>query len=116
MKYDKNNIFAKMIRGEMPCNKIFENDVCIAFHDIYPKAPVHVLVVPKGEFISFNDFTENADPKFISDFFKAVRQIANQLNLQEGGYRVLFNHGKFASQTVFHFHAHIMGGGSLHGI
>ena len=116
MDYDKNNIFAKIIRGEIPCKKVFENDICIAFHDIAPAAPVHVLVVPKGEFVSFNDFTEKAKPEFISNFFKSVRQIANELGLQEGGYRVLFNHGKFASQTVFHFHVHILGGGPLHAI
>ncbi len=116
MVYDSNNIFAKFIRGEIPCKKIFENDSCIAFHDIAPAAPVHVLVVPKGEFTSFNDFTEKAEPEFISDFFKSVREIANNLNLAEGGYRVLFNHGRNASQSVFHFHVHILGGGPLHAL
>jgi diadenosine tetraphosphate (Ap4A) HIT family hydrolase len=114
MTYDKNNIFSRIIKGEIPADKIFENDVCIAFHDISPVAPVHVLVVPKADFISFNDFAENAKPEFVAKFFKSVREVANKLGLAENGYRVLFNHGRDASQTVFHFHVHILGGGSLH--
>lgn len=114
--YDQNNIFAKIIRGEIPCKKVYEDDVCIAFHDIAPAAPVHVLVVPKGEYISFEDFAINAPAEFCHKFFGNVRKIANDLGLAKGGYRVLFNHGKDAGQTVFHFHAHILGGAPLHSL
>ena len=116
MSYDKNNIFAKIIRGEVPCSKVYEDDVCFAFNDIAPAAPVHILVCPKGDYISFHDFSVNAKPEFVAKFFASVQKIANDAGLAEGGYRVLFNHGKNASQTVFHFHVHIMGGKSLGGL
>ncbi len=113
MKYDNGNIFAKILRGEIPCKKVFENEFCLAFHDIAPAAPVHVLVIPKAEFISFNDFAAGADAKLKDGFFRSVQLVAAQLGLEEGGYRVLFNHGADASQTVFHFHVHILGGKPL---
>lgn len=113
MAYDKNNIFAKIIRGEIPCKKVIENDFCVAFYDIAPKAPVHVLVVPKGDYISFDDFATAATPEFMNGFFKSVKEVANKLGLKEGGYRIISNHGKNATQTVFHFHVHIMGGAPL---
>lgn len=116
MKYDNNNVFAKIIRGEIPCEKVFENNICFAFRDIAPVAPVHVLVCPKGEFVSFDDFAEKAEADFMSKFFKTVKQIANDLGLKENGYRLVLNHGKNASQTVFHFHVHIIGGKPLMGI
>lgn len=115
MQYDKNNIFAKIIRGEIPCNKVYEDDICFAFHDIMPAAPTHILVVPKGEFVSFDDFTTNAEPDLIADFFMRVRKIAHMLGVDKSGYRISTNHGKDASQTVFHFHVHIMGGKPLGG-
>ena len=116
MSYDKNNIFAKIIRGEIPCKKVFENDVAFAFEDITPAAPIHILVIPKGEYCSFNDFTSKADSGEISEFFKAVQEIASSQGLSEGGYRLITNHGADASQTVHHFHVHILGGKPLGGL
>ncbi len=116
MQYDKNNIFAKIIRGEIPCKKVYEDEICIAFHDIAAAAPTHILVLPKGEYVSFDDFTENAPPEFISEFFKRVRKVAHIAGIEKTGYRILFNHGKNASQTVFHFHVHILGGTPLGGL
>lgn len=109
MQYDKNNIFAKIIRGEIPTKKLYEDEFCIAFPDIQPAAKTHILVVPKFEATSFNDFVQLADPNFIAGFYKSVQKIASKQGLEQGGYRVLFNHGKFASQTVFHYHVHILG-------
>ncbi|MDX1950358.1 MAG: HIT domain-containing protein [Rickettsiales bacterium] len=111
--YDQNNIFAKIIKKEIPTKILYEDEFCIAFNDIQPSAPIHILIVPKGEFISFNDFALNASPEFISGFFKSVQKIAEQNNLIENGFRTLFNHGKNASQSVFHFHVHLLGGRPL---
>jgi diadenosine tetraphosphate (Ap4A) HIT family hydrolase len=116
MAYDKNNIFARIIRGEIPGKKIYEDDFIIAIEDIAPAAPVHVLVMPKGEYISFDDFTTQADPKVVSNFFKGIRVIARSLKLQENGYRLITNHGADASQSVPHFHVHILGGRPLGGL
>jgi diadenosine tetraphosphate (Ap4A) HIT family hydrolase len=113
MNYDNTNIFAKFIRGEIPVNKIYEDEFCIAFPDIKPAAKNHILVVPKFDACSFDDFVQNAKPDFISGFYKAVQKIAKQQNLTENGYRIIFNHGKNAHQTVFHFHVHILGGEPL---
>lgn len=113
MAYDSSNIFAKILRGEIPCNTIFENDAAIAFHDIAPAAPVHVLVIPKGEYSSFNDFTTNADAAEIAAFFKAVQAVAAQLGLPADGYRMISNHGLNGAQTVAHFHVHLLGGSPL---
>ena len=110
MSYDKENIFAKIIRGEIPCDKIFEDDEVLAFNDINPCAPVHVLVIPKGEFTSFDDFAASASAQQASHFFKKVQEIAEQLGVVESGYRLLSNHGKDASQSVPHFHVHILAG------
>lgn len=116
MTYDNGNIFAKIIRGEVPCKKVFESDDVFAFEDISPAAPVHILVVPKGEYTSFNDFTENAPSETVSNFFKTVRKIANDAGLQENGYRIITNHGADACQSVQHFHVHIIGGRFLGGL
>lgn len=113
MQYDKNNIFARILRGEIPCKKVYEDSFSLSFHDIQPSAKVHVLVVPKFEATSFHDFVALAPSDFISGFFKSVQKVAEQLGLEQGGYRVIYNHGKNASQTVFHFHVHIMGGEQL---
>lgn len=110
MIYDSNNIFAKIIRGKVPCSKVYEDDACFAFNDINPAAPVHVLVLPKGEYTSFHDFAEKAGEEEIGRFFKSVQKIAELLGLEKDGYRTIFNTGKNASQTVFHFHVHILGG------
>ncbi|MDB1135097.1 histidine triad nucleotide-binding protein [Candidatus Anaplasma sp. TIGMIC] len=107
MQYDRNNIFAKILRGELPCNKVYEDDCVLAFHDIRPEAPVHVLVIPKGEYVSFDDFVRSDYD--ISAFFKTVGHIAHKLGLRMGGYRLVTNHGAAAGQVVYHFHVHILG-------
>jgi len=108
--FDPNNIFAKIMRGEIPCSKVYEDNFTFAFKDITPAAPVHVLVVPKGEYVSFNDFAAKAPPELVRGFFATVQQIAASLGLEEDGYRVITNHGPDASQSVHHFHVHILGG------
>ncbi len=113
MAYDKNNIFAKVLRGEIPCRKIYEDSFALAFEDIAPAAPVHVLVVPKGEYISFDDFSVKAPAAQVAGFFATVRNVAEQLGLHEKGYRIISNHGKDAGQLVPHFHVHILGGKPL---
>ena len=113
MAYDPNNIFAKILRGEIPCNKVYEDDHALAFHDISPQAPVHVLVIPKGEYVSFDDFSAVAPAEVFAGFYRAVRLVAKQLGLQEGGYRVLSNIGADAHQEVLHFHLHLFAGCDL---
>lgn len=113
MIYDENNVFAKILRGEIPCEKIYEDTYAIAFNDIQPKAPVHALVIPKGSYISFHDFTANASQEEIAGFFIAVQKVAGQLALENNGYRLLTNHGADAGQEVPHFHMHIIGGKAL---
>ncbi len=116
MAYDKSNIFAKILRGEIPCKKIYEDDFALAFEDIAPAAPAHVLVIPKGEYVSFHDFTDHAPAEVMRGFFAAVREVAVQLGLEQSGYRIISNHGADASQTVHHFHVHILGGRGLGGL
>ncbi len=91
--YDDSNVFARILRGELPCNKVFENDFALAFHDINPQAPVHVLVIPKVPFVSFADFAAEAPPPTVAGFFKAVALVARSLNLEDPGYRLLANSG-----------------------
>ncbi len=116
MAYDSNNIFARVIRGEIPADIVYEDEEVMAFRDIAPAAPVHVLVIPKGEFVSFDDFASSAPPEAVAHFFLKVRNIAADLGLLEGGYRLLTNHGSDASQSVPHFHVHILGGRALGGL
>ena len=116
MSYDSNNIFAKILRGEIPCNKAFENDYALAFHDISPAAPVHILVVPKGAYVSFDDFAVKASADEIAGFFKAVQTVAAAAGVDAEGYRLLANHGSNAGQEVPHFHVHILGGRPLGGL
>ena len=113
MSYDSNNIFAKILRGEIPCKKAFENDQALAFHDISPQAPVHLLVSPKGPFVSLDDFTAKASAAEIEGFWRAVGQVAREAELVTGGYRLISNHGTNAHQEVPHFHVHILGGRAL---
>ncbi|WP_262693382.1 histidine triad nucleotide-binding protein [Kordiimonas aquimaris] len=110
MTYDPNNIFAKILRGEIPCNKVYEDEYALAFHDINPQAPVHVLVIPKGEYVSMADFTADAPDELITGFFRAVGTVAKELGLVEPGYRTLANAGAHAHQEVPHLHIHIFGG------
>ena len=108
--YDPSNIFAKILRGEIPCDKVYEDDWVLAFNDIAPAAPVHVLVIPKGAYVSLDDFTAQATDGEIVGFYKAVGQIARDLKLVEPGYRTLNNTGSDGGQEVPHFHVHIFGG------
>ena len=109
MKYDDNNIFAKILREEIPCKKVFENKYALAFYDINPQAKLHILVIPKGKYISFADFSKNGSKDEIEGFFKVVGKVAEDQNLVEDGYRLLANHGINAGQEVPHFHVHIFG-------
>lgn len=116
MVYDSTNIFARILRGEIPNNTVYEDDAVLAFHDISPAAPVHVLVIPKGEYISFDDFCMKAGPQVMATFFTKVQAIATELGLVATGYRLITNHGADASQSVPHFHVHILGGRPLGGL
>jgi histidine triad (HIT) family protein len=113
MSYDPSNIFAKILRAEIPCNKVYEDEFAMAFHDISPQAKVHVLVIPKGEFVSMDDFSATASDEMLCGFFRAVGFIARELNLKGAGYRLLANHGEDAGQEVPHFHVHLFGGEAL---
>jgi histidine triad (HIT) family protein len=113
MAYDTDNIFAKIMRGEIPCKKVYEDDYAFAFEDIAPAAPVHVLVIPKGEYTSFNDFATNAPADLVKGFFASVQHVAAQLGVIQSGYRLITNHGADASQTVHHFHVHILAGKAM---
>jgi diadenosine tetraphosphate (Ap4A) HIT family hydrolase len=111
--YDDNNVFAKILRGDIPCRKVYEDSHALAFHDINPQAPVHVLVIPKGRYVSMRDFAANASPEAVAGFFCAVGKTAAQLGLDGPGYRILANHGPDSHQEVPHFHVHIFGGQRL---
>jgi len=113
MTYDPNNIFAKILRGEIPCNKVYEDEFALAFHDINPQAPVHVLVIPKGDYVSMADFTKKAPGDLVTGFLRAVGKTAEILDLVDAGYRTLANAGADAHQEVPHLHIHIFGGKAL---
>ena len=113
MAYDENNIFAKILRGEIPCNKVYEDDHVLAFHDIQPQAKVHVLVIPKGAYVSFSDFSIQASEAEITGLFRAAGKIARDLGVEAEGYRILANTGRHGHQEVPHFHLHIFGGQPL---
>jgi len=113
MAYDSNNIFARILRGEIPCKKVYEDEHVLAFHDINPQAPVHILVIPKGAYVSLDDFSAKASPAEITAFIRAVGEIARQQGVDRSGYRVLANHGRDGHQEVPHFHVHIFGGRQL---
>jgi histidine triad (HIT) family protein len=111
--YDPENIFAKILRGEIPCDRVFEDEHCLAFNDINPQAPVHVLVIPKGAYVSSDDFTDNASDAEIAGFMRAVGAVARQMGAVADGYRLLSNHGRDAHQEVSHFHIHLFAGCDL---
>ena len=113
MAYDPNNVFARILRGELPCKKVYEDENVLAFHDIRPQAPVHVLVIPKRAYVSLEDFSAKAPADEQGAFFATVGQIARALGLVESGYRILANHGPNSNQEVPHFHVHIFGGRNL---
>jgi diadenosine tetraphosphate (Ap4A) HIT family hydrolase len=114
--YDRNNVFARILRGEEPCVRVYEDEFALAFENNRPAAPVHVLVIPKGEYVSAADFAASAPPELIVGFWRAVGRTATELGLDEPGYRLVANHGADAHQVVFHFHVHIIGGRKLAGV
>ena len=111
--YDRENIFARILRGEIPCKTVFEDEWALAFHDIAPQAPVHILVIPKGEWVSWDDFSARAAMEEISGFVRAVGQVARENGLVEPGYRLLANVGGHGGQEVPHLHVHLFGGRPL---
>lgn len=108
--YDDSNIFARILRGEIPAKTVHEDAHALAFHDINPQTPVHVLVIPKGRYVSLADFSANASDAEIAGFWRAVGKVAKDLGLEAAGYRVLTNMGQDGGQEVPHFHVHIFGG------
>ena len=108
--YDKDNIFAKIIRKEIPASIVYEDDYVLAFNDIAPKKKKHVLIIPKGEYTCFDDFCDNADNAEIAHFFKIIAKLATDLGITESGYRVISNKGEHGGQEVDHFHVHLLGG------
>jgi histidine triad (HIT) family protein len=110
LAYDDANIFARILRGELPCNKVYEDEHALAFHDIRPQAPVHVLVIPKEPYVSWDDFTAKASDAAIAGFMRAVGTVTRQLELDTPGYRLMVNMGGHGHQEVPHLHVHIFGG------
>ncbi len=113
MTYDENNIFAKILRGEIPCDKVYEDDHVLAFNDINPQTPRHILVIPKGAYASYDDFSEHASEAEIAALVRAAGKIARDAGLTAAGYRILANTGRDARQDVPHFHLHIFAGTNL---
>ena len=114
--YDQNNIFAKIIRKEIPCDKIFEDDKVLFFNDINPRASIHILGIPKAEIISLSDFIIMSSDSDIKYFFQKIYEIIKKFELDKTGYRLIANEGKDANQEVPHFHVHILGGNNLGGL
>jgi diadenosine tetraphosphate (Ap4A) HIT family hydrolase len=113
LPYDRDNIFARILRGEIPCNKVYEDEWALAFHDIAPQAPVHILVIPKGEWVSWDDFSARAQADEIAGFVRAVGHVAREQGLVAPGHRLLVNIGQHGGQEIPHFHVHIFGGRPL---
>ena len=111
--YDDSNIFARILRGEIPCQRVYEDDWALAFHDIAPQAPTHVLVIPKGSYCSFADFAATASVEEVAGFIRAVGKVARDLGLEAPGYRLLANMGSDSGQEVAHFHVHLFAGRPL---
>ena len=114
MTYDKNNIFAKILRGEIPCKKIYENEFVFAFHDINPQKKIHALIIPKGEYFNLDDFSSKASEKEMAALIKGIAIVAKKIGVSDvvkgGGYRSLVNTGENGGQEVPHLHFHIFGG------
>lgn len=111
--YDDQNIFAKILRGEIPCGKVYEDEHALAFRDINPQAPTHILVIPKGAFVSWDDFSSQASDAEIAGFIRAVGAVARDAGLVGDGYRLLANVGRDSGQEVPHLHVHIFAGRPL---
>ncbi len=113
MSYDDSNVFAKILRGEIPCNKIYEDEYVLSFHDINPQKKIHALVIPKGKYINVDDFSQNASPDEMVGLFKGIHIVAKKLNISVDngkGYRALANIGEDGGQEVPHLHFHLFGG------
>ncbi len=111
--YDKNNIFSKIIKGEIPCEKVYEDEDVLFFNDINPISKIHVLGVPKLFCRDFSDFVSIAQPEALASFFKKTDMVIDRLGIRETGYKILTNSGKDGGQEVPHFHIHILGGGKV---
>jgi histidine triad (HIT) family protein len=111
--YDDSNIFARILRGEIPANKVYEDEHALAFHDINPQAPTHILVIPKGAYVSWDDFSARASDAEIAGFVRAVGQVARAAGLVAPGYRLLANIGRDGHQEVPHLHVHVFAGRPL---
>jgi len=113
MSYDDNNIFAKILRGEIPCNKIYEDEFVLSFHDINPQKKVHALIIPKGKYVDFDDFSQNASTEEMAGLLKGINTVAKKLGISVDtgkGYRVLANISEDGGQEVPHLHFHLFGG------
>tara|TARA_B100000963_G_scaffold357259_1_gene379008 strand:+ start:998 stop:1348 length:351 start_codon:yes stop_codon:yes gene_type:complete len=108
--YDKNNIFAKLLRNEIPCDKVYEDEFSLFFNDINPQAKVHVLGIPKFQCTTFSDFIKNTDNEMVSSFFRSLQLVIDSLNIEKDGYRLITNSGINGGQEVPHFHIHILAG------
>ena len=108
MNYDKENIFAKILKREIPCDKVFENDYVLSFKDINPKAKTHLLIIPKEPFIDISDFLQNADKLYLSNFWASVDEIINNLGFRDQAFQIKTHKGKDGGQEVFHFHLHLL--------
>jgi histidine triad (HIT) family protein len=111
--YDPDNIFARILRGEIPCAKVYEDEWALAFNDIRPQAPTHVLVIPKGAYVSWDDFSANASAEEVAGYVRAIGTVARQLGVVESGYRLLSNAGLNSHQEVPHLHVHLFAGRKL---
>ena len=112
-EYDDGNVFARILRDELPSRRIYEDAYAVAFQDIAPLAPVHVLVIPRGRYVSLADFAAKGTETELAGFFRAVGTVARQLGLDEAGWRILANVGQSAGQEVPHFHVHLFAGRPL---
>ena len=110
MSYDQNNVFARILRGELPCKKVYEDDHVLAFNDIRAQAPVHVLVIPKGAYESLDDFHAKASDAEMAALMRAIGHVARQAGVAESGYRIIANNGRDGHQEVPHLHFHVLGG------
>ena len=113
LPYDDGNLFARILRGELTSTKVYEDEHALAFNDIFPQAPTHILVIPKGPYVSWDDFSQRAPDAAIAGFVRAVGKVARELGLVEEGYRLLANVGRNSGQEVPHLHVHIFAGGPL---
>ena len=113
MKYDENNIFAKILRGEIPCEIVYEDDHVLAFEDINPQAPVHVLIIPKGAYQNMTEFARKATAEEKTAFIEAIGNVVNLKKIDKTGYRTIVNNGEDSMQEVPHLHVHVLGGRRL---